>query len=242
MTSLQSMFQNVPNLSPQSADLLIQNLDGQTGLGCVGAQIDDLNTDDVTLLALVLDANDVIDAFNAMTRALYDSKARDSIMMSCWAFSNASTLRFSHTLIDSVADLKPDDYEPAGGTALYDAVLDSITGLVAYSQTLRNSGIRPRAVVVVISDGDDNMSSHTAAAVKTVVDDLIKQETYTFAFIGLGDAKTFRGIAQSMGFPSILTIGQSASDIRRALNMVSSSVIRTSQAKVATAGNSFFTP
>lgn len=249
---LQSLFQNNPqsSLSRQSIDLLVQNLNGPAGLGCVGAQADDLNTDDVTLLSVIIDQsgsmqsvrNDVIDAFNQMTRALYDSKARDSILMSCWTFADKPDLLFSYTPIDSVTDLTAAQYSPNGATALYDAVLDGFTGIVGYGQNLRNSGIRTRCIVVVVSDGADNMSGHTAASVRTVALDLLKQEIYTLAFVGFGDAPLFNQIAQSMGFPAVLTAGNTPGEIRRALNMVSGSVIRTSQAKVASNNNNFFTP
>lgn len=250
-TDLQSLFKDssTNGMSRQSVDLLIQNLDGQAGLGCIGAQVDDLNTDDVTLLSVIIDQsssmgsvqNDVIDAFNQMTRALNDSKAADSIIMSTWTFDNDSHLLFGYTPIDQVKDLTNVEYCPSGATALYDAVLDGFTGIVGYGQDLRNNGIRTRSIVVVISDGADNVSNNTAAAVRTVAQDLIKQEFYTLAFVGLGDAPTFTQIAKSMGFPNVLTTQNSPSEIRRTLNMISGSVIRTSTAQVMTTGNNFFT-
>jgi hypothetical protein len=250
--NLQSLFQNSQQsgLSRQSVDLLVQNLDGQTGLGCVGAQIDSLNSDDVTLLAVLIDASgsmqsvrdDVIDSFNAMARALADSKARDSILMSAWTFSDQPSLLFGYTPIDRVQDLTKAAYAPNGSTALYDAALDGFTGIVAYGQELRNGGIRTRCIVIIISDGGDNSSGHTAASVRTVALDLLKQEYYTLAFVGMGRPQDFKQIAADMGFPSVLTVGNSASEIRRALNMVSGSVIRASQTQVSAGGGSFFTP
>lgn len=249
---LQALFQSSQQsgMSHQSVDLMVQNLDGQAGLGCVGAQVDDLNTDDVTLLSVILDQSssmsgvqqDVIDAFNEMSRALSDSKAAESILMSTWVFDNDSKLLFSYTPIDQVKDLTKQNYQPGGATALYDATMDGFTGIVAYGQDLRNNGIRTRSIVVVISDGGDNVSSHTAASVKTVAQDLLRQEIYTLAFVGLGDEQYFRQIATDMGFPEVLTTSNTASEIRRALNMISGSVIRTSQGVIAPNSNSFFTP
>lgn len=249
---LQALFQDSQQngLSVQTVDLLVQNLGGQAALGCVGAQVDDLNTDDVTLLVTIIDQSssmspvrdDVIDAFNQMTRALNDSKARDSILMSCWTFSDRPQLVFNYTPISEVKDLTRQTYDPSGATALYDAVLDGFTGVVAYGQDLRNNGIRTRCLVVVISDGADNVSGKTESAVRIVADDLVRQELYTLAFVGLGDAGFFNQIAARMGFPSVLTVSSSATDIRRALRMVSGSVIRASQAAVMTSGGAFFTP
>jgi hypothetical protein len=249
---LQSLFQSSQQsgMSRQSVDLMVQNLDAQTGLGCVGAQVDDLNTDDVTLLVMIIDqsssmgsvSNDVIDSFNQMTRALADSKAADSILMSAWTFDNQPNLLFGYTPIESVKDLNANNYQPSGATALYDAVMDGFTGIVAYGQQLRDSGIRTRSIVCVMTDGGDNVSSNTASAVKTVAQDLLRQEFYTLAFVGLGDEKYFRGVADSMGFDNVLTTSNSPTEIRRTLNMISGSVIRASQNQISANGNGFFTP
>ncbi len=251
-TDLQSLFQATQQqgMSVQSVDLLIQNLDGQAGLGCVGAQIDDLNTDDVTLVSVIIDQSssmgsvqaDVIDAFNQMVRALADSKAADSILMSAWLFSNDAKLLFGYTPIESVKDLTKKTYKPSGATAMYDAVMDGMTGIVGYGQELRNGGIRTRSIVVVITDGGDNMSTTTASAVKTVSQDLIRQEIYTLAFAGLGDEKYFRPIADGMGFPNVLTVANSPSEVRKTLNLISASIIRTSQGKISANQNNFFNP
>jgi uncharacterized protein YegL len=251
-TNLSSLFQSSQQhgLSKQSVDLLVQNLDGQAGLGCVGAQVDDLNTDDVTLLSVLLDMSgsmegvrsEVIDAFNQMTRALHDSKARDSILMSCWTFDDAPHLLYSHTPIDSAPDLTRKTYTPSGSTALYDATLDAFTGLVGYGQDLRNAGIRTRCIVVVLTDGEDNSSGRTAANVRTVAQDLLKQEIYTLAFVGFGAPATFQKIAADMGFPAVLTAHNTPGEIRRTLNLISGSIIRTSQAKISANNNGFFQP
>jgi uncharacterized protein YegL len=249
---LQSLFQSSQQsgMSRQSVDLMVQNLNAQTGLGCVGAQVDDLNTDDVTLLVVVLDKSasmysvqqDVIDAFNQMTRALSDSKAADSILMSAWTFNNTPELLFGYTPIETVKDLNTTTYSPDGTTALYDATLNAFTGIVAYGQQLRDSGIRTRSIVCVITDGGDNDSTHTAAAVKTVSDDLLRQETFTLAFVGLGDEPYFRNIADTIGFNNVLTTANTSSEIRRTLNLISGSVIRASQNQITTNSNLFFTP
>lgn len=251
-SDLQALFQSSQQsgMSRQSVDLMIQNLDAQTGLGCVGAQVDDLNTDDVTLLVVVIDQsssmspvkNDVIDAFNQMTRALADSKAADSILMSAWTFDDQPNILFGYTPIDSVTDLTAQTYQPNGATALYDATLDGFTGIVAYGQNLRDNGIRTRSIVVVISDGGDNVSGASASAVKTVAQDLRRQEFYTLAFVGLGDEAYFTQIANNMGFNNVLTTSNTPGEIRRALNLISGSVIRTSQNQISTTSNNFFTP
>jgi hypothetical protein len=162
--------------------------------------------------------------------------------MSAWTFDNQPNLLFGYTPIENVTDLDNKTYRPDGATALYDAVMDGFTGIVAYGQQLRDSGIRTRSIVCVMTDGDDNSSAYTASSVKTVADDLLRQEFYTLAFVGLGDETYFRGVATAMGFNNVLTTANTASEIRNTLNLISGSVIRTSQNQVGAASNSFFTP
>jgi hypothetical protein len=45
-----------------------------------------------------------------------------------------------------------------------------------------------------------------------------------------------------MGFPEVLTINNTASEVRKALNMVSASIIRTSTGQINPGQNNFFTP
>lgn len=252
MSDLDSLFQSSAQsgLSQQTVDMLVQNLDAQTGLGCVGAQVDDLNTDDVTLLVVVLDESGsmssvqsaVISAFNDMIRALDSSKARDGILVSAWTFADTPKLLFGYTPLARAPQLSTATYAPNGATALYDATLDAFTGLVGYGQALRNGGIRTRCIVVVLSDGEDNQSAHRAAQVKQVAQDLLRQEIYTLAFVGFGDQSTFAPIAADMGFPSLLTTANTAQEVRRALNLISNSVVRASQAQVTQSNAGFFTP
>jgi hypothetical protein len=60
--------------------------------------------------------------------------------------------------------------------------------------------------------------------------------------VGLGDERYFTSIANGMGFDNVLTANNTPSEVRRALNMVSGSVIRTSQNQIAPGSNNFFSP
>ncbi|MBN1287115.1 MAG: VWA domain-containing protein [Anaerolineae bacterium] len=248
---LQALFSSAQagGLSQQSVEVMVHNLDAQVALGCVGAQVDDLNTDDVTLLVIVLDMSGsmdgvrdaVIDGYNVMLQTLRDSRLADSILVSTWTFSNAPRLLHGYTPVTYAADITRSEYVPSGGTALYDAVLNAYTGIVAYGQDLRDSGIRTQAIIAVFSDGEDNSSKHRVGEVRQVTEDLIAQEIYAPVFVGYGDEATFRRVAQEMGFRAILTAAHTPADIRRSMGIVSQSVIRASQSGVVGAGNAFFT-
>jgi uncharacterized protein YegL len=247
---LKSLFSSAQQdgLSQQSVQVMVHNLDAQVALGCVGAQVDDLNTDDVTLLVLVLDmsgsmsgvSQDVIDGYNTMLETMRTSPAADSILVSTWVFDTAPELLHGYTPIETAPDLTRADYAPRGQTALYDATLNAFTGIVGYGQDLRNSGIRTRAIIVVFSDGADNSSKNHVGDVRRVTEDLIAQEIYLPVFVGYGDESLFRKVAADMGFQTILTAAHTPADIRRSMGMVSMSVVQVSQSGVIGQGNAFF--
>ena len=245
---IQDLFSNAnqEGLNPGATMILVDNLDAVALAGCSGADIDDINTDDVTLVATVIDASGsmagakraVIEGYNAMLDSFRGSKQADSILVSSWSFSDTPQLHFSYTPVPMLPNMTAADYRPSGSTALYDTLLYVMAGLVAYGQTLRNNGVRTRCIVVVLSDGGDNVSRSTAGQVRTVSESLLDQEIYTLAYAGFGGAD-LQQIAKEVGFPSIITAGSSPAEIRRIFNQVSASVIRASQSAVG-AGNSFF--
>ncbi|MBI4136646.1 hypothetical protein HY469_01135 [Candidatus Roizmanbacteria bacterium] len=248
---VQSLFQSAQEegLSIEAAGILVNNLNGVTVAGAAGAQVDDLAGDEATLYVRIIDktgsmkrfTQNVIDAGNEQIQALERSKASDSILMSTWVFNETSTLLHSYQPLATVVQLDRNNYDPDGMTALYDAVLDGITSAVAYTQTLRDAGIRVKVVIVIVSDGEDNTSSHTVAQVRTVIKNLLRQEIYTVAFVAFGTEGT--RIADEMGIPqqNVLDEKADAHAIRSAFDTVSKSVIRASQTTIGQqSSQSFF--
>jgi uncharacterized protein YegL len=255
VTEVKDLFKSavsVGDLDNKSAEILIDNLDGTNIMGCLGAGVDDLSTDDVTLCGVILDMSYsmageqkvVIEAFNSMMQSMKDSKQEESILVSAWVFADHPELLFGYTPVAKVQELTEQEYSPRGSTSLYDAQLNALTGLVAYGQQLRDRGIRTKNIVVVLSDGADNTSKTRDTQVKKVADDLTARETYALAFAGFktGEPVDFRLIAQNTGFPSIITVSSTASEIRRIFGLVSKSVIRVSQTTVNKDKSSFFAP
>lgn len=243
----QQQIEATDGLSAQSVGILVNNLSPVTLAGAVGTSIDDLAGDEVTLYVRVIDWSDSMSRFvssltgaaNEQLQALRGSKAADSVLMSSLFFNSRSTLLHSFLPLDRALVLDATNYIPGGSTALYDAVLDAITSAVAYTQNLRDAGIRVKVVIVIMSDGEDNSSSHTVSAVRTVVEDLQRQEIYTLAFVAFG--YNGAGVASSMGIPVSNTLDASADDhgIRMAFGETSKSVIRASQSVIGTS-KSFF--
>ena len=233
-------------VSQEAEDALVANLDETVLLGCVGMPADDLDASEATIVAIVLDMSGsmiphqkgVIDAYNTMTKALADAKGSTAIVISAWAFGDQRELLSGFEPAARKSKLSSAVYRPNGGTALHDAALGAMTGLVAYGQALWDSGVPTKRILVVLSDGEDNASTARASDVCQAASELSKDEAYTLAFVGFGPIDASR-IAQDLGFGHALSAGASESEIRRVFRQVSESVLRQSQAATG-ASTTFF--
>ncbi|KKQ91911.1 MAG: hypothetical protein UU16_C0015G0007 [Candidatus Woesebacteria bacterium GW2011_GWA2_40_7] len=238
-------------LSQAAQNILVKNLSAKNVAGAAGPDVNDLNVaDEVTLALVILDESGSMDDDQAQVVREYDdnidairgSKQADQILLTLWAFNTRSRLIHSYLTMDLVEKLT--DYHPDGGTALYDAILDGLTGLVDYENTLKQQGMRVKLNVAVLTDGDDNSSHASAQDVKTVVEEIRrKRENATFTLIALGNDVDETVLANSMGFPDPKQFDKTPAGRRRAFGTWSSSVIKTSQTKIAGGSqSSFFTP
>lgn len=260
MSNLNNMFDdddlndakaNVQNsgMSAQSINAIVNNLDGVvvTALANV-TDFDDFDTDEAVIVVRIIDrspsmggvAADVIDAANLQLEALTDSKGSGKILAATWTFSSDVSLVHSFVPLTSAMRLDKNNYDPSQGygTALYKAIFDAISATVPYVENLLNNGARVTVAIIIMSDGLNNEPGVSQATIKTLITDLIAQELYTVAFVGLGiDAKT---VAGEIGIPdgNILSAGSTTSEIRRAMRQASISVIQVSNSMIGS--NSFF--
>lgn len=241
-------------LGAEASNILINNLNAQTVAGANGVDATALPTDEVTLALVVVDESgsldpdrdNVVREFGDDLDAIKKSKQADEIVMSMWAFNTRTRMLHGYLTLDLVDGLT--DYHPAGGTALYDGLLDAFTSLVAYEAELKKKGMRTKLNVAVFTDGRDNSSRATADDVRKVALGLLAKENITLSltgFVGAYDPSEPPldpfAIAKAIGFPTVVKVGSTPAERRRAFGTWSSSVIKTSQTKIGTSGG-FFTP
>lgn len=249
-------------IGAQAAQLLLEPLDDIAAAGATGVDVDDIDSEEATLVAVVIDASasmssfqrSVIDAYNDhFLRPLRAAKNADSIYVTSWIFSaqgshaNYCRLLHGYKPVADADELDASAYDPDGGTPLNMAVHRAMTGLVSYGQTLRDAGTNTKCIVVVLTDGEENASGakFTSAMVKRLSTELLKQETYVLAYGFFGDEADAAKYAAQIGFPDRhrITASLSDSEIRRIFGVVSASVISTSQSNVSANGlsnNAFF--
>lgn len=216
-----------------------------------GAQdIDEIESTDVVLITLLMDdsgsmtplVREALAGQNEMIDALRKTKNPDDVLIGQWSLN--SSLYHSYVPLKDSAKLTTADFVPHSMTPLYDRWYEALTANVAYAQQLRSAGTPVRSIAVVLTDGYDNDSHKVRASeCKKLAKDLLDSEQFVLAFIGVGNEADFKSIAKEMGFPegSVLLAGATPSEMRRAFQMLSQSVVRASQSAISTnVQNSFF--
>ena len=119
--------------------------------------------------------NETIDTVKKMQKMHKDMEQRISLLT---FDSGHKTFKYDNVKAESVHRLGSKDYNPCGGTPLYDAIGTAISKLNA--QTTE----RDNVLVTIITDGEENCSQeYNLKMVKTLIDKM-KKQGWTFTLIG----------------------------------------------------------
>ena len=116
-----------------------------------------------------------------------------------------------------------------GMTALFEGTKVALKNALDYRNNLENAGINCKTLLFVITDGDNNRPGE-ASDVKAIITDLLKEERNFASFeailfgIGTGMEGYFNSAAAEMGIKNVATISDTADDIKKMINFISSSV------------------
>ncbi len=207
----------------------------------LGISPDDISASEVTIIALLIDdsgsirfvsgnADAVRTGHNSILDALLATKQKDGVLVSCRYLNGEQLYPFSR-LQDAVR-MDARNYNPNGGTPLYDETIVVLGTAAAKQQEFVDNGVPCRVVTAVVTDGADMHSRKRAQDVAAVVSDLLKTESHIVIGVGIDDGSTdFKAVFKSMGIPEewVLTPGNSPHEIRQAFATVSQSAVRASQ-------------
>lgn len=248
--NLDNLFQSAQadGLTNDTMDLVTTNLTGQT-MTNIGIPLDQLASNEVALAMNIIDMSGSMSSFSAeLIRAYNDdylaamagSTAAEDILVSTILFNQDVSLFHGYLNLLDAPPLVRHVYNPAGSTALYDAVGLGLTNMVVYAQHLRQMGVMVRCLAIVYSDGADNASKQPAMNVRRASQELMRQEIYTLAYVGFrsgGINQTeLEQLADDIGFPETLIAGLDQSELRRIFQMASTSTVRASQQQGQVAG------
>lgn len=180
----------------------------------------------ITTLFAEAYAQDMVKALSDFKDALINSKECDEILVARADFSDSATVGGYKRITEFDTS-----YSTDGCTAMYDTIIDGTEKLKEYRDFLKNEGMRVKAVFAIFGDGMDNSSQPGGfAKAKKAVEYLNVEEIVT-AFISFGGQATQE--AKDLGFKNILDVSSSASELRRAFNCLSKSVIENSKSAVS---------
>lgn len=199
-------------------------------------------TQSVIMCAFVSDVSPSISSYaSAMTNALRDivlgelrtCHRKDDIVIKSVAFCEKVTHRSGFSPVLSLPDHVLDVAPTGGGTALYQAVAETMEDVIAYRKDLEAQGIDVRTCVYITTDGEDNCDSKGsyAAKIRKMVDELRQNEAWVSSFtinmLGVGNDANFRAACVEMGLDPDKCLDQistSAHDIRKHMGVVSQSI------------------
>ena len=142
--------------------------------------------------------NETIDTVKKMQKMHKDMEQRISLLT---FDSGHKTFKYDNVKAESVHRLGCKDYNPCGGTPLYDAIGTAISKLNA--QTTE----RDNVLVTIITDGEENCSQeYNLKMVKTLIDKM-KKQVWTFTLIGT-DNLDVEGMAGKMCIDNHLAFTQ----------------------------------
>lgn len=167
--------------------------------------------------------------YNGLLEALMSSQSRDDIIVTTMML-NAGVTQAPTPL--SNARRLGQEYQPNGGTPLYDKALELAALATVKHQEFAATGATFRGVLLIVSDGADQYSRVTTAAVKPVLTALQAQEVFQVIALGINDRYTdFKRVFGEMGVlpENILTVNNDPSSIREAFGVVSRASVSASQ-------------
>jgi uncharacterized protein YegL len=182
--------------------------------GSVGSYVDELNK-----------------GLNEFVQRMQASHVATKLFVSIVEFESSVKVRSGFQPISQIPNI--DFSKSIGGmTALYDGTKIALENALNYRDGLENAGVNCKTLLFVITDGDDNASTNNPSDVKKIITDLMKEERNFASFeailFGIGKSSgmepTFNQAAAEMGINKVATIDNTASDIKKMIAFISSSV------------------
>lgn len=214
-------------------------IDGLGEIEIENTSVEEIDSENINLIFLGIDQSGSMDSFrndmklslNAFKDALTNSKEADEILVARADFEDTITVGGYKKI--SGFDTA---FRAGGCTAMYDTITEGTLKLREYRQYLKDQGVRVKAVFAVFSDGLDNASKSSFSEARKCVN-FLNDEEITTAFISFGGEAAKE--AKDLGFRNILDVTSSASELRKAFDCLSKSVIESSRSVVAD-GDDFF--
>lgn len=226
----------------------LEQLQVASGYKFSATKIEKLGAAEYTLATIVMDvSSSVIDFANQLETALktifqacQKSPRKDNLMLRVTAFNHDLHELHGFKLLGTI---QASDYtnilRVQGNTALFDAADEAIQATSTYGKQLTDQDFLVNAIVVIVSDGEDNSSHIDAANVKKSVMKARKSEnleSITLILVGVtndnDNLNTYlQDFKDEAGIDQYVSIGKAtAGKIAKLADFVSQSISSTSSA------------
>jgi len=214
----------------------LENVDFNYGFGDFNP--DEVEVEDTINVQFVVDVSSSVRGyvselnagFNEFVSRMQTSHSADKIFVSLVVFNHQIETVSGYQPIKGMGVIDFDRYV-GGTTALYGGTKLALENALNYREGLENAGVNCKTLVFVMTDGGDNCPEQgTASDVKKIIDDLLTEERNFASFetmlfgINKSEKATFDAAAADMGIPNVVTIDNTANEIRKMINFISSSV------------------
>lgn len=227
----------------------LESLQAGSGYKFSATKIKALGAAEYTLATVVMDASSSVDSFapqleqalKTIFKACEKSPRRDNLMLRLTQFSSSLKELHGFKLLGSIVEKDYDNVLQIGGmTALYDSVDEAIQATATYGKQLTAQDFLVNAIVVVVTDGENNSGNiFDAGVVKKAVQAARRAEnleSILLILVGVtNDDVTLNSYLQTVkddgGFDQYVSIGKATpGKIAKLAEFVSQSISSTSSA------------
>ncbi|NJL70638.1 MAG: VWA domain-containing protein [Candidatus Competibacteraceae bacterium] len=154
--------------------------------GYSAVKIDKLGASEYTLAVIVNDVSSSVhdfktemeDALKEIIKACAKSPRADNLLVRLVQFANNVSETHGFKMLQ---DCNVDDYDDilhvGGSTALYDAAANAISSASDYAKKLNDQDFKVNAIIIVITDGDDNVSLKGVDSVREALQRANREES-----------------------------------------------------------------
>lgn len=252
-TNINALFQDAHDSGDLSKDALniLNTIDLGPNIGeALGEDVGNIPSTECILVSVEIDdsgsirfagnAPHVRDGHNLLIDTLKGAKVKDNIQVHSRLLNRG--ILYPYSFLDAVPLLDSKNYNPDGGTPLYDETINLLGTVIAKIQQARDAGISQRTITIIITDGEDSGSRRSADEVKVLVEEILRTETNTIFGMGIDDNHTdFKDIFAQMGIPpeNVLTPKSDPKEIRKAFQTMSQSASASASGANFAAGGGF---
>ena len=141
---------------------------------------------------------DTIGGINTTIEELKSSENVDEINFSLKFFNEREEMKIRSKKINEVLSLNPSELRPSGGTALLDALGNTINYFI--EKKLRNEDCFDKCLIYVATDGLENSSKHfTKESLRQIIENAENNYNITVMYLGANQDAIFE--ASQIGIP-----------------------------------------